>query len=141
MSYEFDDVNKKYNDETFPVFPYIDKEKVTLLSRGLYRKHKAKYRGVTAVYNEEKNKFEFPLYGMYKVEENLVIVPEGANFDGTKSAILNSAIKAGFRQVNRPPLFETIYFDEDTEEAKLALVNRSFYKNKSETLNNKNITI
>ena len=97
MSEEFKKLNEKYNDETYPEFPYISKNRVTLLKRGLYRKHNAKYRGITAVYDEETEEFSYPLYGMYFIEEDLVIVPESLNLNENKKAFLIGAEKAGFK--------------------------------------------
>ncbi len=135
MSEEFKKLNKKYNDETYPEFPYISKNRVTLLKRGLYRKHNAKYRGITAVYDEETEEFSYPLYGMYYIEEDLVIVPESLNLNENKKAFLNAAINAGFKKVDRPPTFKPTEFSEDSPEARLALANKaSYYRNKSKDI-------
>jgi hypothetical protein len=127
MTEEFKNLNKKYNDDTYPEYPYISERRVTLLKRGLYRKHKAKYRGVTAVFNEEKGEFEYPLYGMYYVPEDLIIVPDGLRLNENKKAFLNAAIKAGYKKVNKPPTFQPVFFPEDSPEAKLALANKAAY--------------
>lgn len=118
------DVNAKFNDETYPVFPFIKKNHITLLQRGLYRKHNANFRGITAVYNEITSQYEFPLYGMYSIEEDLVIVPEEMEMNAAKSSFLDATIKSGYKQVPRAPKFMTIKFSPESEEAKLALANK-----------------
>lgn len=118
------DINAKFNDETYPLFPFISKNRITLLQRGLYRKHNAKFRGVTAVYNETTNEYEFPLYGMYLIEEDLVIVPEEVEMNTNKTTFLEATIQAGYTKVDRAPKFKTITFAPDSEEAKLALANK-----------------
>jgi hypothetical protein len=118
------DINNKYNDETYPVFPFISKTRITLLPKGLYRKDKANFRGVTAVYNEFSGEYEFPLYGMYLIEEDLVIVPEGLEMSAGRSTFLDATVKSGYNQVDRAPKFKTILFPPDSEEAKLALANK-----------------
>jgi len=118
------DINAKFNDETYPLFPFISKTRITLLQRGLYRKHNAKFRGVTAVYNDTTNEYEFPLYGMYLIEDDLVIVPEEVEMNVNKTTFLEATVQAGYTKVDRAPKFKTIYFDPTSEEAKLALANK-----------------
>ena len=131
MTEEFKNINAKYNDDTYPEFPYISPNRVTLLSKGLYRKHGAKYRGVTAVFNEETGEFTYPLYGMYRIPEDIIIVPETLELNESKMSFLNAAIKAGYKKVETPPKFQAVYFPEDSKEAKLALANKAeFYRSK-----------
>lgn len=127
MSDEFKKMNEKYNDDTYPEFPYISKNRVTLLKKGLYKKHGAKYRGVTAVYDEDSGEFTFPLYGMYRVPEDIIIVPPGLNLNENKTSFLNAALKAGYKKVDGPPTFQPVFFPEDSPEAKLALANKADY--------------
>ena len=124
MNKEFAQLNDKYNDDTYPIFPFVSKNKLTLLKSGLYRKHKANFRGITATFNQESNEYEFPLYGMYLVKEDMVIVPEGLELNESKTAFLNAALKAGFNRSSKPPKFETVKFAPDSPEAKLALSNK-----------------
>jgi len=128
---EFEKLNNKYNDDTYPEFPFISQNRVTLLKKGLYRKHGAKYRGVTAVFNEDTGEFTYPLYGMYRVLEDIIIVPETLKLNENKTSFLNAALKAGYIKVSSAPTFQPIFFSEDSPEAKLALDNKaSFYRSK-----------
>jgi hypothetical protein len=124
MSKEFNQLNQKYNDETYPVFPFIAKNRITLLSEGFYRKHRANFRGVTAVFNSETKEYEFPLYGMYYIPKNIVIVPEEMEMNDNKEAFLKAALSSGYEQVNSAPKFETFKFSPDSYEARLALANK-----------------
>jgi hypothetical protein len=128
-----DEINQKYNDETYPVFPFISKNIIVMLKSGLYRKHKANFRGVTAVYNEETKEYEFPLYGMYFIEEDMVIVPPDLELSPNKQVFLQAALNAGYVQSDRAPKFKTIKFPPDSEEAKLALANKLNYQSNSVT--------
>lgn len=123
-----DEINAKYNDDTYEVFPFIAKNKITILRHGLYRKDKAKFRGVTAVYNEEFNQYEYPLYGMYSIDEDLVIVPDELELSPGRQTFLEATLQAGYTRVNRAPKFKTIMFPADSEEAKLALANKLNYQ-------------
>ena len=108
------EINAKYNDETYPLFPFISKNRITMLQKGLYRKHKANFRGVTAVYNEVTKEYEFPLYGMYLIEEDMVIVPEGIEMNPNKQTFLQATIAAGYVKAERAPKFKTIMFPADS---------------------------
>ena len=124
MSKEFEELNQKYNDDTYPIFPFIAKNRITLLSEGFYRKHKANFRGVTAVFNPDTKAYEFPLYGMYYIPESIVIVPEEIEMNDSKEAFLRAALDAGYEQVDSPPKFETYKFSPESHEARLALANK-----------------
>lgn len=128
MNKDLAEVNKKYNDDTYPVFPFISKTKITPLKKGLYRKHNTKFRGITAVFNTDTNEYEFPLYGMYFVPSDIVIVPPELELNDSKKAFLESVLVAGFEHKTRPPKFETILFGAETDEAKLALINKVAYQ-------------
>lgn len=124
MSKEFEELNLKYNDDTYPIFPFIAKNRITLLSEGFYRKHKANFRGVTAVFNSELKEYEFPLYGMYYIPKNIVIVLDEMEMNDNKEAFLKAAISSGYEEVHTPPKFETYKFSPDSHEARLALANK-----------------
>lgn len=127
MTEELKRINQKYNDETYPVFPFISKDRIHILSKGLYRKKDAKFRGVTAKYDEDKEAYVFPLYGMYYLPEDIVIVPDDIDLSSSKNSLYHAAIKAGYKKVSKPPLFQTTYLPEDSPEAKAALSNRSLF--------------
>lgn len=137
MNEDFKKLNIKYNDDTYPEFPFISKNRVTLLKKGLYKKHGAKYRGVTAVYDEKTTEFTYPLYGMYYVQEDIIIVPPTLQLNENKSAFLNAALTAGYKKVDGAPTFTPTYFPEDSPEAKMALANKASYYRR----NRKDITI
>jgi len=124
MSVTLAQINEKYNDETYPVFPFISKTRITVLPSGLYRKHKATFRGITAIYDTNENKYKYPLYGMYNITDDLIIVPEDMPMSPNKEAFLESQLKDGFTQVSTAPKFETLFFDDGSKEAELALANK-----------------
>ncbi len=124
MTEEFKKLNEKYNDDTYPIFPYVSKERITPLQAGLYRKNKAKFRGITALYNRDTEQYEFPLYGIYNVEEDLVIVPETMVMTPKKQQFLDTLLKAGFKQVPTTPKFTPVQFAPESIEARLALMNK-----------------
>jgi hypothetical protein len=142
MTNEFKNINAKFNDDTYPEYPYISGKRITLLKKGLYRKHNADYRGVTAVYDKEEKTYRYPLYGMYYIPEDIIIVPEGLDLSEGKLSLLNAAVESGYVKVNRPPKFNTIEFSSDSPEARAALANKAtFYYSKFNKSNKSNITI
>lgn len=117
-------INYKFNDETYPVFPFIAKDKVTILKKGLYRKLSAKYRGVTAVFDKELDEYTFPLYGMYNIEQDMVIVPPGVEITSSRSNTIATCLANGYLLSTTPPLFKPYYFSPNTIEAKIAIENK-----------------
>lgn len=124
MTKEFEQLNAKYNDDTYPVFPFISKTRITLLPAGLYRKHRANYRGITATFNSESGEYEFPLFGMYYIEDDLVIVPEEMEMTESKEKFLKIGLETGYKQTDKAPHFKTMKFDVTSDEARLALANK-----------------
>jgi hypothetical protein len=128
MNKELEKVNKKFNDDTYPVFPYISNKRITIIAKGFYRKHNAKFRGVTATYDKESNKYKFPLYGMYFIPEDIIIIPEGMKMTPEKQKLVENFTTRGYKRLSGPPRFETYYFDETSAEAKAAMVNKMEYQ-------------
>ena len=130
-----DQVNEKFNDDTYPVFPFISKTRITILPKGLYRKHKATFKGITAIYDANEECYKYPLYGMYNIENDLLIVPKDLLITPTKQALLDMHEKEGFIQVEAAPKFATIYYPADSEEAELALANKIEHQTKEKLYN------
>ncbi len=124
MNQQFTQLNEKFNDNTYPTFPFISKNRITPLKAGFYKKHKANFRGVTAVYNNENKEYEYPLYGMYYIPEDIVIVPPEVEMNDNKAAFLTAHLNAGYAQVDSAPKFETYKYEASSMEAKLALANK-----------------
>ena len=56
MSEEFKKLNEKFNDDTYPIFPFIAPNRITPLRAGFWRKHKAKLRwAIFEVITESKD--------------------------------------------------------------------------------------
>lgn len=133
MNQEFIQLNEQFNDETYPIFPFISKNRITPLKAGKYRKHRANFRGVTAKYNTETQEYEYPLYGMYVIEEDLIIVPPEIEMNDNKMAFLKAHLKAGYTQVETAPKFKTYKYPPESLEAKLALANKVEHQYSKET--------
>ncbi len=141
MSVTLAQINEKYNDETYPVFPFISKNRITVLTKGLYRKHKATFRGVTATYDSDNQKYRYPLYGMYNIEENLIVVPEGLAMTPSKQSFLDFYLGEEYTQIAAAPKFKTLYFEEDSQEAELALANKIEHQTREKLNEQVSITV
>ncbi len=130
MNNEFTQLNEQFNNDTYSVFPFISKNRITPLKAGFYKKHKANFRGITAVYNASKEEYEFPLYGMYYIPEDIIIVPPEVELNTNKTAFLNAHLEVGYKQVDGAPKFETYLYPSNSIEAKLALANKLEYTQK-----------
>lgn len=119
-----ENVNAKYNDETYPIFPFIAQDKVTILKKGLYRKLNANFRGVTAVFDKEAGEYKFPLYGMYNIEQDMVIVPPGTELTEGRNSMIATCLSNGFIKSATPPHFKPYYFSPASMEAKVAIMNK-----------------
>jgi hypothetical protein len=134
MDNKLSQINTKYNDDTYPVFPFVSGNYITIIKAGLYRKHHAKFRGVTAVYDEEKGTYTYPLYGMYNIEEDLLIVPPTVEITEEKQKLIDRMLERGYKQLSAPPTFKTLYFDSASDEAVAALQNKmQFQANNSKS--------
>ena len=115
---------KEYNNVhygTLETFPFISNTDLHPLYPGLYRRKNAKYVGITAIYNKKKNKYEFPVYGVYYIEKPTLCIPRNIKLD---YEILNRIVayeNEGYTLTMGLPTFKTYYVDSKAEGAKLAL--------------------
>lgn len=125
------ELNAQYNDETYPLLPFISKHNLTPIPKGLYRKPNAKFRGVTAKLDPETNTYVVMMHGMFDVKEDIIIVPENATMSVMKQVLLDTYIEAGYKEVPKFQCYEQKTFPLNSEEGKLALANLTMFKTKS----------
>lgn len=125
---EFEEFNKQYNEDwNGPIFPFISPNRITALKAGLYKKFKAKWYGVTAVFDERRETYIFPLYGFYWIEEDIVIIPPDMELTSAKRTLGEAYIKQGFKQVPKLPSLRSYEFPVDSIAAKLALMQKTSF--------------
>jgi len=128
---EIDKVNKEYEDKSLGVFPFISKEKLTILKKGLYKKKKANYRGLSYIYDQFDNTYKTLLLGYYNIPEDIIIVPEGIKkkLSDIETKLLEEYIDKDFKELKNLPSLKPMRFDEKSVEYELAF--QAYIKYKS----------
>ena len=121
-------INKKFEEQSIGIYPFISRGRVTVLKKGFYSKKEANYRGVTMQYDSTQNVNKALLIGYYYVPSNYVIVPEGLTVTEGKKKLISDKLNKGFELVSKVHLF-TYEFGEDTEEYAVAKLHNEQYKN------------
>jgi hypothetical protein len=57
------------------IYPFIGKNRITILEKGLYQKKNATYRGIGVVKDDISGKDKTILMGYYNVPEDMIIIP------------------------------------------------------------------
>jgi len=124
---ELDIINKKFEDESVGIFPFISKNRVTVLDKGFHSKKEANYRGVSMVYDRQKDINKALLIGYYYVPENYVIIPEGLTITEGKRKLIQDKQRKGYTVITSFPSLKPYEFTEDSEEYAVAkTVNEKF---------------
>lgn len=133
---EKEKLNDFYESISVGIFPFISKNRVTILKQGLYKKLNSKYHGVT-MRNDKTDTVRCYLMGYYFVPENYLIVPDMELNDKHK-ALIGNYLDKKFKLVNNPPSLSFYEFTKNTKEWEIA---DYFYKNynkiKNDNFNNK----
>jgi len=111
------DLNKKYAELAGErVYPFISKNRVTILEEGFYKKEKANYRGISMIYDQKHEKQKAILIGYFYVPKNIVVVPKDLVINDSKRKLIADKLNQGFDIVTGFPSLNPYEFSEDTEE-------------------------
>ena len=124
---DLETINKKFEDESIGIYPFINKGRVTVLKKGFYTKKEANYRGVSMMYDAQLQKSKAILIGYYYVPKNYIIVPEGLTVTEGKKKLISDKLNKGFELVSRISI-HPYEFDESTEEYQVAQARNEQYK-------------
>lgn len=127
-----EEINKEINARDYETFPFINlSNRITKLKKGLYRKYKSNFRGITCVNvqveGQDSFDIEVRLNGYYNIPYDMVIVPENIIMTPAKSRFLNAALKNGFKEVKNLPRLKPLVYAEGTEEYMAAKEARKKY--------------
>lgn len=125
-----EELNTEYKNLSKGVFPFISKNKITVLETGYYDKFKANYKGLSYYYDKFDNTYKTLLLGYIHVPYNLVIVPEEAIVNEIDSDIIKLCREQHYKILNKFPSIKPINFAYDTREYKIAKSAYDEYKNK-----------
>ncbi len=126
-----EELNAEINEKDYPVFPFINfSNRITKLNKGLYKKHKANFRGITCVnipvgegvFNEEVR-----LNGYYDIPFNMLIVPDNIVMTTEKENFKNYWISKGYKVVNNLPSIRPKTYEEGSDEYEAATKARKDY--------------
>jgi len=124
-------LNERYAEESVGIFPFISKNRVTILDQGFHQKKVAKYRGVSFIYDTKEERHKALLIGYYYVPKNYIIVPEGLTLTEGKKKLVSDKLNDGYELIVGFPSLKPYEFGEDTEEYEIAKrVNENYKKSK-----------
>ena len=124
-----EDLNRKFEFKSVGVFPFINlnSNTYTILKKGYYKKHNAKYRGLSFIYDKNFKKFKAILIGYFYVPEDYIIVPENLQLSDIVKNFIKDYENDGFKKINNCPSLKPIEFDENSEEYFIAKENHENY--------------
>ena len=125
-----EEINSQYETKANKVFPFIGKNRVVILEKGLYTKKVANYRGISYIHDPQTNNYKTILIGYYNVPDNYVIVPEGMEISEGKQALINKYANKGYIVVDKCPSLSPLSFSEDSIEHKAAVESYNKFKNR-----------
>ena len=125
---ELEEINKRFEEESIGIFPFISKNRVTLLKKGFHQKKEANYRGLSMVYDKNRTKSKAMLIGYYYVPKDYVIVPEGMVVTENKRKLIRDKMNKGFELTTSFPSLQPYEFAEDSEEYSIAKMTNEAHK-------------
>lgn len=132
-------INSRFKQLSLGIYPFISRNRVTVLKKGFYEKNKANYKGVSYIYNNVTNLGRVVLMGYVYIPHDCVIVPIGLELSEGKASLVNDMIGKGYIKYSGFPSFRSYEFDEDTSEYKTAKLINEKYKSltKNDKVNNR----
>lgn len=87
-----EEINKKYEEISQGIFPFVGTNRVTILKRGYYKKKRSKYRGITKILDKKTNKEKVILMGYYYVDDDYIVIPDNLDLTVNKTSLLKAVI-------------------------------------------------
>ena len=113
---ELEKMNARYEEKSKGIFPFISKNRITVLPKGFHQKKIAKYRGVSFIYDSKQEKHKALLIGYYYVPKDYIIVPEGLTITEGKKKLIQDKLNSGYELILGFPSLKPYEFEEDSEE-------------------------
>ncbi len=117
------------------VFPFIARNRITVIAEGFYRKHNSKYYGLTMMYDTVFNVHKAFLVGYYYVPDNYIILPAKTVLTGKKIKLLEDWLSKGYKLINKSPSIPLYEFDPISREYEVA--EHLYNKHKNDISSNK----
>lgn len=113
---ELEDLNASFAEKSVGTYPFISRHRVNVLEKGIHKKEKANYRGVSMMYDGDQSRLKVLLIGYYNVPEDYIIVPEGLEITPGKQKLIDVHLSKGYTILNKFPSLKPLEFEETTEE-------------------------
>lgn len=126
---KIEEINKFYDKLSLDIYPFISKNRITILKSGFYKKMNGGYYGLSAIYSDYEDKHIAVLINYIYVPCDIIIVPETMEITPNKIKLIDSYVSKGFKVEKTAPHFPMYSFSEATEEYKLAINNLEKFEN------------
>ena len=119
------------------IYPFIGKNRITVLQKGLYMKKNSNYRGIGVIKDQISEKDKVVLMGYYNVPKDTLIIPEDLKLNHQHNDLIERYKNEGYEIINGFPQLQIMEFNPDSLEYKVAIAKRDlFKKNFNDTSNN-----
>lgn len=125
-----DEINDMYREKAIDVFPFINKQRITILEKGYYTKKKSIYRGISYIYDDFNNEYKTLLLGYYYVPEDYIIVFDELDITPGKQDLIDKHVKKGYKLVNECPSLKPVSFGMETPEYQAAFASYNEFKSR-----------
>ena len=117
MNNELERLNKKYADLAGGrIYPFIRKDKITILDEGFYLKEKANYRGISFIFDKSQDKYKALLIGYFYVPKNIIIVPKNLTIKDEQRSLIIEKLEEGYEMTSGFPSLHPCEFAVGSEE-------------------------
>lgn len=125
MNNELERLNKRYADLAGGrIYPFICKDRITILDKGFYLKEKANYRGISFVFDKSQEKYKALLIGYFYVPKNMIIIPKNLTIKGAQRSLIIEKLGEGYEMTSGFPSLHPCEFAVGSEEYIAAENNR-----------------
>lgn len=110
------------------VYPFISKNRVTVLEKGLYKKKNATYRGIGVIKDDISGKDKTVLMGYYNVPENMIIIPLDFILTPQLKDLVERYTSQGYKIMDKGfPQLQVMEFSSNTLEHMCAIKRKEEY--------------
>jgi len=123
------------------IYPFIGKNRITVLEKGLYQKKNATYRGIGVTKDDITGKDKTILMGYYNVPEDMIIIPLDFIVTPQLQDLVERYKAQGYKLMDKGfPQLQVMEFKEGTLEHMCAMKRKEDYTlnmKEYDSLNNK----
>jgi hypothetical protein len=122
------------------IYPFIGKNRITILEKGLYQKKNSTYRGIGVIKDDISGNDKVVLMGYYNVPEDMIIIPLDFIVTPQLQDLIERYKAQGYKVMDKGfPQLQIMEFNPETLEYKCAMQRKEEYiinMTKYDSLNN-----